>query len=423
MVVYHEAMKQSPDRIIIVGAGFGGVYTYKKLHRLFRRNKYVQLSIVSEKNYFLFTPLLHEVATGGLHRDNIVEPIRKVLGDGLHEFHVGQVKQINLNSKTVQCDSQTVPYDYLVLAPGSQTNFFKTPGAADHTFTLKSVEDAMRLKNHCITLVERAAQITDRATRKNMLRFVVVGGGATGVELIAELQEFLKLTFAHYYSKEVIDDVSLVLVQSAPELLPQFTLKLRQKSLQVLKQKGVEVLLNTKVVEVGPSYVLLGSGERRETATVIWVAGIQPTEVNFDSPIERSPDGRMIVNEHLQLLNHPEAFVLGDAAAVVAGPTSGFLPALAQVAVAEAATVAQNIKSLRENKPLRSIHYRSKGTLISLGRWMAIGEIAGVTISGRFAWWLWRTVYLFKLISWQKKAKVAVDWTVNLFSPRDISEL
>jgi NADH dehydrogenase len=408
-------------KILIVGNGFGGVYALKNLARAFKHHKNIKLSMVGERNYFLFTPLLHEVATGSLNPSNIIEPIREVLGNLLDEFYMEKVESVNLANKTVKLKDTQVAYDYLVLALGARTNFYNTPGAEENSFTLKNIEDAIKIKNHCIMQMERASHETNQLARQKMLKFVVVGGGATGVELATEIYDLVTESFSKYYPCEILKDASIVLIEKNNEILSQFNHKIKTKSLKVLHQKGIQVMLDASVQEIGPGYVIINKSEKILADTVVWVAGIKPAEIIFDHEISRSPDGRIEVNEFLQMVDHKEIFAVGDVAAFRKG--DGFLPPLAQVAQRESETAAKNIKLLVDGKPPQKFIYRSSGSLISLGQWMAVGEIFGFTFSGHFAWWLWRTVYLVKFISLRKKIRVAIDWTMNLFSPRDISEL
>ncbi|MBP7966826.1 NAD(P)/FAD-dependent oxidoreductase [Candidatus Woesebacteria bacterium] len=412
-----------PVKIIIVGNGFGGTYTLKHLDKIYKRNKNVELTLVGEKNYFLFTPLLHEVATGGINRENIVESIHKVLGRCLSSFYLGKVDQVNLKDKTIKVGEALLQYDFLVLATGAQTNYYDIPGAKEYTLPLKSIEDAVKIKNHCIAQMEKASHMQSGPERKKVLSFVIVGGGATGVELAAEMQEFLVETFGHYMHKKIINDISITLVQKMNELIPQFPAKIRQTSLKILTKKGIKVLLDTEVKEVTKNHIVLGNNEKIETEMVLWVAGIKPTKINFDTEINLAPNGKIAVNQFLQLNQYPEVFALGDMASYVPKGQNTPLPTLAQVAVDQAKTVAYNIEHLRRGKNLKSYSYKSRGSLISLGQWMAAGRIYGFNISGRITWWIWRTVYLMKLLSWKKKVKVAIGWTMNLFSPRDVSEL
>jgi NADH dehydrogenase len=419
--------------IVIVGNGFGGTYTLKKLQKLFPANKHkgqkVRLSLVGSSNYFLFTPLLHEVATGSINPENIIEPIRKVFKNCLDEFHLGKVTKVNTKEKTVEITHEEngekgikhIPYDYLVLAPGAETNFFNTKGAAEYSMTLKTLEDAIHVKNRIIEQIEKASHIESDEIRQKMLNFVVVGGGPTGVELAAEMIELIKDGLKYYYSKNLVGKSRVILLQKAPELLPQFAPRIRQKSLQVLKKKGIEVMLDTGAKEITAEKIMLDNGETIETENVVWVGGIKPASIEFDSLVTKLPDGKILVRDTLQAESNGDIFALGDIAAFKSG--NSYLPALAQVAVKEANAVGNNIKLLISGKEPVPFTYKSTGSMVSLGQWMAIGEICSFTIWGRFTWWIWRTVYLSKMISWQKKVKIAIDWTMDIFSPRDISKL
>lgn len=407
---------QEKTKIVIVGNGFGGIYTLKYLHKYLCGNPNIHITIIGQKNYFLFTPLIHEVATGGINPENVLEPIRKVLGCCISSFFVGKAEHIDLSQKTVSVNNTTLPYDYLIIATGAETNFYNIKGAQENSLTLKSIEDAIKIKNHIISKMELSSY-SQEADKKRALTFSVVGGGPTGVELAAEIKEFIKDSFSKYFN---VRDARIVLIHRDAELIPQFGQRLRKKSVEHLRKEGIEVKLNSEVKEVGPSHILLSNGERIETETILWMAGIKPIDLNFDKEIAKTKDGRILVNEFLQVQNEPDVFALGDTAAF--SQDGMFLPALAQVASKEGKMVAKNIFNLIRKKPLERFIYRHSGNLLSLGQWMAVGEIKGLTFSGRFTWWVWRTVYLFKMISFKKKLKVALDWTINLFYPRDISE-
>lgn len=415
-------MPNKQIRVVILGAGFGGVYAFKGLHKFFHRDPNVQLVLVNNKNYFLFTPLLHEVATGGVSRENVVEPLRKVLGCCLAEFYLAEVERIDLREKRVITTCGDLDYDYLVVALGAETNFYGTPGVEEHSFGLKSLEDAVRLKNSFIEKFEKASAISDKEKLDALLCFVVVGGGPTGVELVSEMAELFYETFGRYYRNSVAARVKIILLQSASELLPHFPKKFREKSLEVLKNKKIEVRLGVKVKSVDAVSIELTSGERIFTETTVWVAGVKPRYIKFDQEVEKGNDGRIVVNEFLQMKLRPEVFVLGDMAKFIT-PDEKALPMLAQVASKEGVSVAKHISNMLSGKTLTPFFYHHSGDLISLGQWMAAAEIKSFFFWGHFTWWFWRTIYLYKLISFQKKIKVAVDWTLTLFSPRDISQL
>ncbi len=415
-------MPKEPIKIVIVGGGFGGVYALLHLHKLFHGNEKVEISMVNKKNYFLFTPLLHEVATGNINPINIVEPIRKILGCCLHNFVVGEVIKADLDNKKLETSEGTLEFDYLVLAPGADTNFYGIPGAEDNSFTLKTLDDAIKLKGHLIDMVDKASLEMDPGKRKEMLSFVIVGAGPTGVELTAEMEEFLRHTFSKYYKKEVIDDISIKLIQRGEEILPQLSKPLRGRGAKTLEKKGVEIFLNSSVKKVEGGMVELEDGRILKSKTIVWVAGVKPAYVPFLKEVACEVGGRVKVKDTLDLDCYPYVYAIGD----VAGHKSedgALSPMLAQVAVKQSSVVAHNIKNHMEGRTLKSFFYKSSGSFVSLGKWMAIGEVHGLKIYGHFAWFVWRTIYLSKLVSMRKKVKVAVDWTMNIFSARDISRL
>jgi NADH dehydrogenase len=414
-------------KIVILGGGFGGVYTLKYLHKLFqtrgltristRINADVKLVLVNKKNYFLFTPLLHEFATGSVSLENLVEPIREIIRCCDYEFIHGEVKRIDLENKIVELNENKIDYDYLVIALGSKTNFYNIPGAEENSFTLKSLDDAIRLRNHFIHMFEIASKDKDDES----LTFVIVGGGATGVELAGEMSDYFYKTFSKFYPKKIISKVKIILIEKGNELIPQFSPKLRKIAFEVLKKKNVEVILGKGVKEVGKDFIKLDDETIIKTKTVIWTAGIEPNLPEIIGNVEKDSKGRLIVNEYLQVKNYENVFSIGDVCCYIQNQKP--LPQLAQVAVRQAKAVAKNIFNLIQNKPLEKFVYRHQGDLISLGRFFAIGEIKNFTFSGFFAWILWRGVYLSKLISNKDKIKTFIDWLLDFFYPRDITEI
>lgn len=414
-------------KIVILGGGFGGVYTLKYLHKFFHTrgltristqiNADVKLVLVNKKNYFLFTPLLHEFATGSVSLENLVEPIREIIRCCDYEFVHGEVKRIDLEKKIVELNESKLDYDYLVIALGSKTNFYNIPGAEENSFTLKSLDDAIRLRNHFIHMFEIASKDKDEES----LTFVIVGGGATGVELAGEMSDYFYKTFSKFYPKEIISKVKIILIERGNELIPQFSPKLRKIALEVLRKKNVEIILGKGVKEVGKDFIKLDDETIIKTKTVIWAAGVEPNLPEIIGNVEKDSKGRLIVNEYLQLKNYDNVFGVGDVCSFIQDQKP--LPQLAQVAVRQAECASKNIFNLIQNKPLEKFVYRHQGDLISLGRFFAIGEIKNFTFSGFFAWILWRGVYLSKLISNKDKIKTLIDWLLDLFYPRDITEI
>lgn len=409
-------------RVVIVGTGFGGVYTLRNLHKHFCKNKKIEIVVIGEKNYFLFTPLLHEAATGGVHLSNLSEPIRKILGCCITNFHLGKAEFINTKEKIVRVGEKSIPYDYLVLAHGAETNYYDIPGAKEYSFPLKTLNHAIEIKNQLINQMEKAVEVDDENLRKQMLSFVVVGGGPTGVELVGEIADLVKESFSYYYTKKIMNDVSITLIQRGAELLPQFGPILREKSLKILNKISVKVLLNTEILSVEKEKINISNNTSINTENVFWMAGIKPRHIDTDVELPKTLDGKIKVQNTLQVENEESIFVLGDAAGFEIKENI-YAPALAQIAVRQAKTVAENIYLLVNNQKPKRYKFTHIGNLLSIGRWVGLGEIHHFSFSGKITWWLWRTVYLFKIISWRKRFNTAVDWTLDLFSPRDISEI
>ncbi len=410
-------------RIVVAGGGFGGAYTWHYLHKYLHGEDGVKLDLINQKNYFVFTPLLHEVATGSVAAPIVTEPLRQVLGCCMNDFYLAEVDRVDLRAGEVYTTQGKIDYDYLVLALGSTTNYFQVPGAESYALALKTLADAIDIKNHFIGQFEAASKVKDRQFRRKLLRFVVVGGGPTGVEMAAEMSDFFFNTFGKLYGRELIKEVEVILIEAGKELLPRMPKSFRSQAVGRLRQRGVKIRLNERVKEVKEKSVRLGSGEEIDTATVIWVAGTKPRQITTWPEAETDDQGRLIVNEAMQLKDWSNVYALGDMARFVNHGQEKPAPALAQVATSQAKGVAGNIAAQLKGRPARSFEYQHAGDLLSLGRWMALAEIKGMFFTGKFAWWLWRTVYLMKLLSWRKKFKVAIDWTFDLFVPRDVSQV
>lgn len=409
-------------RVVILGAGYGGAYTFDKLHKRFHNNSEVKLTIVNKYNYFMSTPLLHEVATGSIAPEHIVEPLRELLGCSEDQFVMSEVEEVRLKDKKIVTKHGELRYDYLVVALGSQTNFRGVTGARENTIELKSLEDAIKIKNHLISMFEQAAESTDSTEVKRLLHFVVVGGGATGVELSAEMADLFECTFKKFYGSELMRNVMITIIHAGDELLFNFSRSIRVKTKRALRGKGINVRFGLAVTEVTKESVTMNNGERIDTRTVIWVAGAIPVQIKFDTEIARE-QGRITVNQYLQIPHYPEVFVLGDMAAFRNPDETAILPMLAQVAHKQSVAVANNVSRMIEGREPVVFVYKHWGDLVSLGQWLAAGDLFGVKFFGHLTWLLWRGVYLSKLLSIGKRLQVAFDWLLNIFRPRDISEI
>ncbi len=414
-------MNKEKKKIVILGGGFGGLYTYKGLYKYFEHDD-IDITIVNRNNYFLFTPMLHEVATGGISHHQVVESIRQIIYKTNDKLHIAELESIDCINQKVKTTLGELKYDVLVVALGATTNFFNTPGAEEHALVLKDLRDAIKLRNLLIQKFEDASEMNEE-DRKKELTFAVVGGGPTGVEIVTEMAELINDTLMKYYHGIIkCEDVTLSLINQSSEVLNPFHESLRKEALEVLKDSGVKVMLNTSVKEVRKDSVVLGDDSVLPVSTVVWTAGVKPNTPVFSSPIHLDKGGRVIVNSYLQIENYPNVFVLGDVASFALKPEDRPLPMLAQVAVSQGAHVGRNIKRLLEGGELAPFSFKLKGSLVSLGQWRAVADIYGFKFSGPLAWFVWRTIYLFKFLSKSKRIKIVVDWTVNIFYPRDITK-
>lgn len=396
-------------KIIIIGGGFGGIYTAKYLEKYFNKDN-AEITLINKSNYFLFTPLLHEVATGGLTHDSIIEPIREIFRGDHVKFVEDTVVEVKKDSREVITSHATFNYDYLVVSPGAETNYYGTPGAQENSFTLKNLEDAIALRNHIIQTFEKAT----KTKNKDLLTYAIVGAGATGVELASEIIEYVRDTMCSYYMDSGFsrEDIKIFLITGTPDLISQFPIDMRELAMTELQKKGIIVKTNMSVVKVDPHLISFGDKTTLSTHTIIWVAGVRPT-ISSIKGLDFGAKGRMDINEFLQNNTNPEIFSLGD--------VGGAFPMLAQVAVRQAKIVASNIFAKTKNAELSKFSFEQKILLISLGQWYALGHFGGITLRGRIMWLIWRTVYLFNFISWRKKFEILVEWITNLFYPRDIS--
>ena len=387
--------------IVIIGGGFAGVYAVKNLLQLFK-NDDVQITLVNATNYFLFVPMLHEVATGTLTAANIAEPLRDILRGRNFSFLREKALSVDLKKKKVKTETTFLSYDYLVLATGSTANFYNIPGA-EHCLTLKNQADASRLKHHLVQTLEHSFVSKSPAT------IVVIGAGPTGIELCLEIKEFVKQMLRGNVNKSCCPRI--ILVHSGDAILPQYP-KLQKQAAWQLEKHGIEVLLQTKVTRVERNCVVVNDGTI-EAGTIVWTAGVKPHLIDTTPKVaERGYP----VNDFLQVKGYSTVFAVGDCA-----QTS--LPMLAQVATKQGTIAAINIAQHYYGKKMKPFDMKVRGILLSLGKRKGAGIIFGVQFHGFFAWWLMRTIYLFKIIGFSNKLKTAYDWTLDLFVKRDTTEV
>lgn len=409
-------------RIVIVGGGFAGTATALNLEKTYRRDPSVEITLIDSENFFTFTPLLPEVPSDSIQPKHIVFPLRSLLKRT--KVKQAAVKSINLKTRTViaahceVCGNEAIPYNQLVLALGSVSNYFGLPGVSEHALTMKSLADATALHAQVIDKLEHADLQTDPAARRQLLTFVVAGGGFAGVETIAELNDFVRGA-TKFYSNVSPDDVRMVLIHSGSRILPEVSESLSVYALKKLESRGVEVRLETRVLGATVHSVRLSTGEELSASTFVWAAETAPHPILDHLDLPRTKAGKIEVDATMAVSGRPGLWAVGDSAAIPDVVTGGLCPPTAQYAVRQGKRLAQNISAVLEGQETGPFQFKTLGVLASLGRRSAVAEILGFKFSGFFAWWLFRTIYLMKLPGFERKLRVTIDWTLDLFFPRD----
>lgn len=403
-------------RIVVLGSGFAGMQAVVDLERLFRDAPGYEILLVSNQNFVLFTPLLPQIASSQIDPRHIAQAVRDVRGRRRFRFLRDTVRAIDLGNRRIDAASGPIDYDSLVIALGSRTNYFGVPGAREHTYDFKSLEDSVVLRERILDLCEHADHTTDENARRSLLTFAVVGGGYTGVELLTDLRDFLFHYVARHYRGIPRDAIRLVLVEASDSILNGIHPLLRAHAMKRLKGEGMEILYNSRVTRCSEEGIEINQKETLRAATVVWTAGVRAHELVEALPGPHDRAGRAQVNEYLQMENYPEVFVAGDSA-VAASESAA--PQVAPVAIAHGKIAARNIAHCERNEPLESYRYVSQGMLVSLGARDAVVSVAGLQIRGSFAWLFWNAVHLYKLVSLKKQFQVAIDWSLGTIFPRD----
>jgi NADH dehydrogenase len=398
-------------RVLILGGGFAGLYAGMRLDKTLARFPDAEVTLVNRENFFLFTPMLHEVAASDLDITHIVNPIRKLLRH-LKFFH-GEVDFIDLEDKRVSLfhgpnrHKHELTYDYLVIALGSTTNFFNLPGLEENSLTMKSLGDAIHLRNRLIDLLEEADFECAFRDRSDLLSVVVAGGGFAGVETIAAINDFLRDS-SKYYPHLAEDYIRTVLVHPGPIILPELGPQLGAYAQRKLAERQVEIRVNTKVTAISERGVELGDGTAIKAKTLVWTAGTSPNPILASLPCQRDR-GRLVVNEYMEVPGWPGVWALGDCAVVPDPRTRQPYPPTAQHAMRQGRTVAKNIEAAAFGGHRKPFVFSTIGLLAAIGRRTGVAQILGVNFSGFIAWFLWRTIYLTKLPRLEKKLRVAFD--------------
>ncbi|NTV48299.1 MAG: NAD(P)/FAD-dependent oxidoreductase [Geobacteraceae bacterium] len=406
----------SKKRVVIAGMGFGGLRAAKTLSE-----SDVELIMVDRNNYHLFQPLLYQVATAGLEQEAIAYPLRGLTRRWRNaSFMLAEISGIDLDAKIVLTDGGNVPYDYLIVAAGSRTNFFGMESVAAHAFDLKRLDQAEDLRNHILLMFEQASRESDTKIKSALLTFVIVGGGPTGVEFSGALRELIVYVLSKDFPTISANETRIILVEAADSLLTAMPADLREYAHQKLNSMGVEVLLENRVVGATPESVVLYGGTVITSHTLFWSAGVAAAELaGFLKGVEFGAAGRVVVQSDLSIKDHPEVFIVGDMACCLEKGVP--LPMMAPVASQQGDYVARSILAREEGRSLPPFHYFDKGAMATIGKSSAVAAAAGFKFSGYIAWLAWLLLHLYYLIGFRNRLVVMMNWTyAYLFQERQV---
>jgi NADH dehydrogenase len=397
------------SRVVIVGAGFGGLWAARALAR-----SPVDVLLVDRNNYHVFLPLLYQVAAAELEPEEIAYPIRSILRRLPNvRFALAEVKKVDLDGRVVESADMAIPYDFLILSVGSTTHFFGVPGAAEHAFPLKDMDQAIALRNHLLCCFERAAHESDADRRQQILTFVIVGGGPTGVEFAGALAELIHRPLVRDYPNLDFCQVRVVLVEAKDSVLPDLPQRLRAYASARLRRMGIEVRVRAVVSQVARDSVRLKDGSTIRTETLIWTAGVRGVPQAQAWGLATARNGRAVSLPTLQVPDHPEAYVIGDLAH--REESGRALPMIAPVAIQQGVAAAQNIaRQLAGHGPV-AFHYRDPGLMVTIGRNAAVACVRGRCFTGFSAWLLWLSVHIYKLIGFRNRLLVLINWAWDYF--------
>jgi len=427
-------MAKTKKRIVVLGGGFAGIECVRRFESYFRNDFDIEIALINEDNFLLFTPLLPQVASGMIETRHAITSIRTIIEKA--KFYEGRVKNIDQYGKIVTLWGTTekrgisIHYDFLVIALGSQTNFFGLSDVELNAYTMKTLNDAVMLRNRVIDMLEQAENETNPIRLKGLLTFVIVGAGFAGIETAGELLDLLR-DVRKYYPHIQRKDVRVIVLEALPSILPGFTEKLAKFAQKKLVERGLEIQLKTAVAGFDGNEVkvkkLNESKNSEETAaiqtkTLIWTAGVTPVNT-IKRSLFKMEKGKIIVNDFLEVPDFPGVFAIGDCANFINPSTKKPYAPTAQLAEAQAKTAAYNLHALIKNKEKRKFVYHSKGQMAIIGKRTGIATILGRNTAGFWAWLIWRNLYLSKIPKWDKRLRVLIDWALDLFFDRDIARL
>jgi NADH dehydrogenase len=414
----------SKTRVLILGGGFAGLYAALYLDKTIAGGGDIEVTLVSRDNFLLFTPMLPEVAAGDLDLTDIVSPLRQMLKHV--RVLVADVESIDQGEQQVRLTyglnrtEKHLPYDHLLIALGSETSFFNLPGVEEVALTMKSLGDAVLLRNQALAMLETASLTEDAMARRKLLSFVVAGGGFAGVETVGALNDFLREA-VRFYPTVSTEDLRIVLAHPSAVILPELGEDLGRYAQRKLADRGVEIRTETRVSGYSQRGVEFKGGEAISAHTLIWTAGVTPHTVLQGLPCKKEKN-RIVVDETLAVPGFPGIWAVGDCAFIPDQKTGKAQPPTAQHALREGKHCAKNIVASVRGKSKTPFSFMTLGQLAIIGRRSGVANILGIHLSGFLAWWMWRTIYLMKLPRFEKKLRVALSWTLDLFFPKDLAQ-
>jgi NADH dehydrogenase len=411
---------RAPTKILIIGGGFGGLSVARGLARALRGSEDVGVALVDHMNYTTFWPMVPSVIPSNAEVRHVAHSLRRILKPMGVEFFQDEVVGVDFEARRVKTAERDYPYNYLVLAPGSRTTYFGTPGAEENAMDVKGLRDALRVRNHVIDCFEEAEHLDGQAP-DDLLTFVVVGGGPTGVEAAADMHDLMFDVLQDDYPNVKFDRVRVVLVNAGDQILKGLDSSLVNAARRRLAAQRIEVINDAKVEEVRPDAVVISSGRTIPTRTTVWAAGIEPPPLVGNLDVQKDHRGRILIDQYLRVKDRPGVFAVGDCTSIqYDGPP---VPALAQAAEQEGKRAAANLVAENKNQAPVAFRYRSVGQLVDLGEGSALVDILGVKLGGLLGAFIWKGVYLYELGYDLNRAHVLADWTIDLFSRPDTSKL
>lgn len=401
--------KQLPH-VVIVGAGFAGLTVTKKL-----RNAPVRITLVDRNNYHLFQPLLYQVAIAGLVPSQVAYPLRTIFRKQKNlTFQMGEVTSIDFESHYIKLNGSVIAYDHLVLAVGGETNFFGMNSVKENGFHIKDIESAVDTRNHLLKMFEKAGSEADIEKRKTMLTFVVVGGGPTGVETSGMLAELISHVMSKEYPMLDIRESRVILLEAGNTLMASYPDELRKATYRLLKKKNVEVMFNAKLADYNGQRVGFSDGTEIQANTLIWTAGVKAVGIVSQLGVDVAASGRVRSEATLQLPEHPEVYVIGDAA-YLENENGQPLPMLSTVAIQQGEVAAENIERAIKGLGQKPFHYKDPGLLATIGRNAAVARIWGLSFSGFIAWAIWLVLHIYRIIGFRNRLVVLINWAWDYF--------